>query len=264
MKATDVEASWLRPAEVPFHRRIQDVAGRVHAEQRWGLTDFLTPREAYIATAVARREDLVIATYGGYPYAERIRMLLMPDNWYPQDEDFAVTVLQVSPDGAGGQITHGEVMGSLLGTGVERRKIGDIAVSDGRAHVVTCSDIVPYLLAHWRQVGRRSVAVSPVSASDVIWAEPIYVRDIITVPSLRADAIVAHACHWSRAQSQEAVESGHISLNFTPLTRPDEIVQPGDLLSVRGFGRVKVYEVIGETRKERRRVEVGVLRSNRA
>jgi RNA-binding protein YlmH len=54
-----------------------------------------------------------------------------------------------------------------------------------------------------------------------------------------------------------------VSLNFAPLEKPDVQLEEGDLLSIRGFGRVRVLALEGESKKGRTRVQVGILQSDR-
>ncbi|MDQ0190986.1 hypothetical protein JI721_00945 [Alicyclobacillus cycloheptanicus] len=249
--------SWIREAERPFVRRAEDWAARVDARGSWVLTDFLSPREQMLALSVGRREGLFAAGWGGYEGAERQRMLLMPGDWQPQHADFQVAALVLE---AQEPLAHGAVLGSLLGTGVDRRKVGDIAVLGAKAYVAVCRDLVPHLQAELRQVGRSSVSLTPVNEA-LAWPPTVYEPVVISVASLRLDTVVAQACHWSRGRAQAAVEAGQVSLNHTPCEHPDEVVQPGDTLSVRGFGRIRILQRLGTSKKERERLEVGVLRS---
>ncbi|MCL6431558.1 MAG: hypothetical protein K6V36_11975 [Anaerolineae bacterium] len=147
---------WLRPEEQPFWRRAQDWLEQAAARQTWRLTDFLNPREQQLLTELAQQRGWVTAAFGGGPGAERCRVFLMPDDWQPQEEDFQVTVLSVT---AARPLSHGSVLGALLGTGLDRRRVGDIAVSGCQAWAAVCSEVVEYLLGQWRHVGREPVQV---------------------------------------------------------------------------------------------------------
>ncbi|MCL6548876.1 MAG: hypothetical protein K6T30_08205 [Alicyclobacillus sp.] len=248
-----------RASELTFVRRASEWVKRVLQRQRWELTDFLSPPEQVLLEQVANAGGAEVAFGGGTPHAERRRALIMPDNWYPEDEDFQVQALRVDGLDAA-DASHGSVLGSVLGTGLDRRKVGDVALVSGTAWVWVCADVVPYLLSEWRSVGRSQVRPAPdVGPPD--WRGPAYERQLISVRSLRADAVLAQACRWSRERAQGAIESGAVSLNFAEFAKPDEPVTEGDVLSVRGFGRVKVLSVVGWSKRDRQRVEVGVLRS---
>ena len=55
----------------------------------------------------------------------------------------------------------------------------------------------------------------------------------------------------SREEAKAAVAVGLCSVNHQPVLKPERLVQPGDLLSFKGRGRVRFTETGGETRKGR-------------
>lgn len=248
-----------RPVERLFVRRVEDYVTRVNARGQWQLTDFLSPREQELAVGRAQAAELVAASYGGYDAAERHRLLLMPANWYPEAADFEIVTLSVLADES---ITHSAVLGALLGTGVERRKVGDVAVDGARALIALDRVISQHVCQELHQVGRVPVQVSAADEG-VTWPAVVYDTVALSVASLRLDAVVAAACHWSRARAQGAIQAGRVSVDHVETNRPDESIEVGDVLSIRGFGRVRVFETAGVSKKGRIRLVVGILPSQR-
>jgi RNA-binding protein YlmH len=250
--------AWVRESERPFLRLAEDWAERVSAQGSWVLTDFLTPREEYLAKSVAARMGHVVETSGGHEYAERKRMLVMPDQWYPTPSDFEIDCLKL--EALDGEIHHKDVLGSVLGLGVQRKTIGDISIVRRFAYVFVARQMTHFVYDELHRVGRTTVSVTKEDEAPKL-PPPAYEDRDITVASLRLDAVIAGACHLSRSQAQTAVERGHVTLNFREAVSRDE-VDEGDILSLRGFGRVKVVEAMGATRRDRIRLRVGILRSN--
>lgn len=256
-------SDWIRPSERPFVRRVDDWTERVRSGGSWVLTDFLSPREQALVAQHVQSTGLMIEGYGGYDGAERQRMLLMPDDWHPEPEDFQIALLEVGAAQPTEPLNHGSVLGAVLGTGLERRTIGDIAiVSETSAYLAVTRELQSHLRQSLLAVGRQAVWVNHLQ-TDALWPAVTYDAVTLSVASLRIDAVLAQACHWSRSRAQDAVAGGHVSLNHTPCDRTDESVQPGDVLSVRGFGRVRIIQELGETKKERTRLEVGIIRSRK-
>lgn len=73
----------------------------------------------------------------------------------------------------------------------------------------------------------------------------------VTVPALRLDAVLAAGYRLSRAEAQKLIRAGLVKLDHVPELRADARVEAGSLLSARGYGRLRVDEVQGETRKGR-------------
>lgn len=257
---TDRSLGWVRESEQPFVRKARDWTAHVRRDVNWRRTDFLSPREQRLLLSVARHEGCIVRFYGGSEHCERARALVMPDDWMPEHGDFGVKLLQVESFG-GDRLSHGAVLGSLLGTGVDRRKVGDIEVDADRAVVAVCEELESFLRLQWTQVGRAPVSLS--EASSATFQGPAYETAQIQVASKRMDALLAACCHWSRGRAKDEIVAGNVTLNFMEFQRIDEEFEVGDIVSVRGFGRIRVMEEQGESRKGRIRMEVGVVRSGR-
>ena len=81
----------------------------------------------------------------------------------------------------------------------------------------------------------------------------------ITVSSLRLDSILSGAFHLSRGKTAEAIRAGKVSLNSLICIKPDKQVDPGDELSLRGSGKLRILELHGQTKKDRTAVTVGIF-----
>ena len=81
-------------------------------------------------------------------------------------------------------------------------------------------------------------------------------RAVVNVPSLRLDAVLAQTLRLARAKAQTLIRGGAVNRNWAEETRPDVELAEGDVISVRGHGRVKIHAVQGESRKGRLFIEV--------
>ena len=68
--------------------------------------------------------------------------------------------------------------------------------------------------------------------------------------------MLAQTLRLARAKAQTLVKGGAVRVNWQDTERTDLEVRDGDMISVRGHGRVKVHSVQGESRKGRLFVEV--------
>ena len=79
----------------------------------------------------------------------------------------------------------------------------------------------------------------------------------ITVSSLRLDTIISGIHHISRQKSQLFIQQGLIKVNWTTIENHSFECAEGDLLSARGYGRVKILSIEGRTKKDKWRIVVG-------
>jgi len=122
-------------------------------------------------------------------------------------------------------------------------------------------EITPFLLDHWTQAGRETLKVLLYGDKpDVCPDSGEECR--ITVNSSRIDAVIASAFGVSRSVAQEWVSQGKLRKDGLVVSKVDAEVQPDDMISCRGQGRIKLLKCT-QTRKERTAWQIVVFRSQR-
>lgn len=222
-----------------------------------GLTGFLDPGQAGLLQDAARLYGGVkVITWGGHELAERRRALIIPaaNEWAVPE--FNITALFVSLPGREGQPGHRDYLGALIGLGLSREKLGDIVKQDRGAVIFAASEIAPFIRDNLVKVGRFPVEIQP--AGENMPVQPPAVREVmVTVASARLDAIVSRAFNLSRSEAALLVEQGKVRQNWRNQTNPAAVIEPGDTISCRGYGRFKILEAAGSSRKERLRYVLG-------
>jgi RNA-binding protein YlmH len=79
------------------------------------------------------------------------------------------------------------------------------------------------------------------------------------VASPRIDAVSAGILKPSREQIKKHLDSGGVLLNYLPVSKSGKELFPGDIVAVRGAGRFRLVEVVGETKKGRTRIRAEIL-----
>ena len=220
-------------------------------------TDFLSPAEARSAADLLHAAAIHDgwAFDGGYARAERRMLCFLPDWQDVPDAQELMTALRVRWHETD-ELTHRDLLGSLMALGVVRGKIGDILVSPGAADVIVCADAADYLIGEWTHAGRVKLAAQAV-ALDALAVPELKVREIRdTVATLRLDAVAATGFSMSRAKAGELIASGRVQLNYRETTKGDASVAQGDVVSARGLGKFELAEVGGLSRKGRTAIVV--------
>lgn len=214
-------------------------------------TDFLSPAELRGAEELlhAARYHDGWAALGGYEGAERRMLCFLPD-WQEEPDTDALAALRVRWHETQ-ELSHRDLLGSLMALGVTRGKLGDILVSPQSADVVVCADVADYLAREWTGAGRVKLHAGPV-ALDALAVPERRTREIRdTVATLRLDAVAATGFALSRGRAAELIASGRVQLNHRETVKPDAPVRAGDTVSARGLGRFDLAEVGGQSRKGR-------------
>ncbi len=155
------------------------------------------------------------------------------------------------------RLGHRDYMGTILGLGIKRAMIGDIAVKGKHECEVYCTEAACRVISEQLEgIGRDTVKVSvrPVAPGERI--ERRYEEMLVNVASLRLDCLVRELANVSRESAQRLIASGAVELDHREETAADTRVAAGSTLSVRGVGKFLVGEQQGTTRKDRLRIKV--------
>lgn len=231
---------------------IFDLARLAWDKNRPQTTDFFDPYERKVAQSVLGSIPEVGTLYqGGYKKAERARLIIYPQFYLMETIPSSIRVLEAQGNFSFQEVTHGDYLGSILGTGLKRSKIGDILVLSEGCQVVVAEEVCDYLLANWSQVHRVTISLKEIDQEQLA-VEPERIKEIkATVASLRLDAVAAEGYGTSRSKITREIKAERIKLNWKEVSNPALAISEGDVLSMRGRGRVKVAEIRGTTRKGR-------------
>ena len=231
-------------------KRADDLASRAEKTGSVTHTAFLTPAEQYVLRGFRPRGDCRMVMEGGVEGAERRCAFFLPD-WMDEayfDPSETIRCIRITAHfGAPG---HRDYLGALLGMGVGREWIGDILIEESVAHILCIQSVEAHLLGI-EKVGRCGVKTAAV-ALEAVPVPDRRVKEIsFTVQSPRLDAVLSGLFHLSRTQAAERIRAGDASLNYTECLRPDAEIRPGDVVSLRGYGKAEVTDLGGQSRKGR-------------
>ncbi|MBR1685355.1 MAG: hypothetical protein IJ708_09490 [Clostridia bacterium] len=199
------------------------------------------------AVHVARESAVALQTFGGYEAAERVQPCFFPED---ADPVFTAQWVKIEWNTRFAHPTHPELLGSLMGLGIDRAYFGDLIALEDAAYLY-CLDTVAFRLPNeWTQAGRHTIRVSPIDALPDI-ALPAGETITLTVPSLRLDALLAAGLKLSRAKAQDLIRQGDVMINHVENLHTDAVLREQDLISVHRRGRIRLSEVRGLTRKDR-------------
>ncbi len=220
-------------------------------------TDFLSPPELAEAQEIFQRlTEVHLTVWGGYPQAERQRAAIARTEIPLEPTEIPLTLLSIAGNFLFDTATHRDFLGSLLGTGIVRDKVGDIIVLGERgAQAIVVPELVEFLETSLNQV--RSV---PVQTRQIEWSE-LRIRapkkkEMTTVEaSLRLDAVASAGFGMSRSKMVTLINPGDVRVNWKPMKQASHTLKAGALVAIRGKGRLEIGDIM-VTKKERYRVSL--------
>ena len=218
-------------------------------------TDFLSPAQQAMAMDMLRTAGISDTAYvrlGGYDDTERALLLFLPDWLDAADAEGQSPIRCLRAQfRADEKLTHRDFLGSLMGMGIIREKLGDILVSPDSADLMVLDTVADFLLQSWNTAGRARLNVSEIEPGHLHIPEVRCEERRDTVSSLRLDAVCATGFRMARGKAAALIESGRVQLNWRECTKPDRQVSAGDTVSARGFGKFELTEIGGLTKKGR-------------
>ncbi len=209
-------------------------------------TDFLNPHEVYLAKSVLNRftDEISYEVDGAHERAENCIIYIYPS----YETDILKEDIDIFRFPSISTIKHSDVLGSVIGLGIERKKIGDILVGTKYTYFFVKNEISNFIEFNLNKISRYNINLEKVDdVSDLPKIEYIY-KDII-VASLRLDNVISGCLNISRTQSKNKIKSREVKVNYSVEDRSHIEVSERDLISVRRFGRFQIDEFLRETKK---------------
>ncbi len=236
----------VSPEEKRFFARMTDLAEKADRTGCAVFTPFLDLRQRELALQAVSGVITRPILYGGYPEAERVMVGLSPYGSMEETE-FPLLSLDFTVHG---EFDHRDVLGSILGLGLERDRVGDILLFEGGFRVFVAEKTADFVTGQLTRIGRGLATFTP-GAGDGVAVGPRFEQRSDTLASSRLDCVVAAIANCSRSEAMERIERGTVEVNHRTVLKATAQPEAGDVLSVRGKGKFRVDDLSGVTKKGR-------------
>ncbi|MGN1480835.1 RNA-binding protein [Porcipelethomonas sp.] len=234
--------------------RISDMT--VLAERRGMVySPFLNSREC----AVAERELKRIVCknycfYGFFENAERKMLCIYEEYFRPENTDFPLKCLTFTFRKEN-VLTHRDFLGALMALRIKRETVGDIVINEGIAQIAVSDSVKDVIMSDIRKIGSVGVSVYDDCQTKLERTENF--REIKgTVASMRLDGILSLALNVSRSKAVGIIKGIGAEINYFPKYECTCHLSQGDVFSVKGYGKFRLEEVSGITKKGRIHITV--------
>ncbi len=227
-------------------RRINDIFSLCDKYHTPKFSHFLDEREQ----TVISNEMPYAFMFGGYDGAERRIIGAFPDWIEPGAAEFPIKLLTFKKR-YDKPLSHRHYLGTILSLGIDRDRVGDILADDNGAYVFVCEDIAGFIKDGISKIAGVGVEIEISDCGEIKIPEKKFAEMNVICASMRLDAVVAAALNKSRNEAKAIILSGKAAVNHIDTVGVDYILKEGDLLSITGFGRVRISVIGGKTRSDR-------------
>ena len=152
-------------------------------------------------------------------------------------------------------------MGAFLGLGLERKKMGDIIINNDQIQIYTTKDIALYVQTNLVAINRANIRLEEVSLNESLERNDIWKEQTHSVSSMRLDILIKEIYRISRNKAAQLIKREQVKVNFKTVSDQAMTVLEADLISVRGYGRSRIIEIGGMSRKNKTFVTSAVLKT---
>ena len=221
------------------------------------FTNFLSLREQDLVRRLFQG-NLKLVFFGGFPEAERNIACFLPDYWtedqlWGQEGPIAcIHATYFQED----RLSHRDFLGGLVGSGIRRDAVGDISVYPSGCDFFLTAELAPFVLQNFQQAGRSRLHLDQIPLRQAKIPQPVTQTLQDTLASPRLDSVIGAGFHIGRSQAQTHVTAGRAFVNGALCEKPDRQLRPGDIVSVRSLGKIRLTEIGNPTRKGRLPVRI--------
>lgn len=238
---------------------VEDLIFSVQKNKTERVTSFFDPAQQQLVEDIVKQYNgIKYDKFGGYGDAERLMFYIYPfteeidqKKWYN-----AIKVVKITWNAKYYRVSHRDILGAIMGLGIQRHKIGDIIIQSEVGYVFTLSDIAPFIFSNLIYIGKASVNTE-ICNYDQIYIDPPKIKLIkATVSTLRLDSIASAGFGISRNKMVPTIRSGAVKVNWTEVDKPNFVLKEDDMISVQHMGRIRLAAIGKFTKKQRINVTI--------
>lgn len=247
--------------EEQLEKRFQELAERCWRQGSYIFTNFLDlDGQNRFSRVRSSLPPVPVTLFGGAEGCERQVLCFGDENFCGYPAAFPISCLKIAPlnHRFAEPLTHRDYLGALMALGMERELLGDIILREDAAYLFCIDRVAPYITDNFVQARRTVLTcekVDALPAGDLFRLE----KRTAQLTSERIDALIAHVYKFSRADAQALFPQGKIFVNGRLTQDSSYTPKPGDIVSIRGIGRLRYTGVESLSKKGKCNVSVEVF-----
>lgn len=239
-----------------LEKRFIELADRAELRCCNTFSDFLNTEEQ--GTLCALHFNINLRLFGGYDDAERC---IAAFGYDLEDCCYPISIIKAEPVSLkfADKLSHRDFLGALMNLGIKREVLGDIVIKDNIGYIFCLSSIAEYILQSLGKIKHTTVKCSFIDELPDTAVKKPEEKHLI-VASERLDVMVCAVYNFSRNAVKELFVSRKIYVNSRLCENFSYIPKENDIISVRGHGRFVYNGILGNTKKNRLLISVGIYK----
>ncbi len=237
---------------------LKDLANRSYERGIYTYSEFLgVSDQGILDTHRDEFEFSGYSLYGGHELSERCIACFGNEEQlgYPPTYPVSIVLLRPLAEKFSEELSHRDYLGALMNLGIKRETLGDIRIVKHDAYVFCLDEVSSFICLELTRIKHTQVRGEVVTA-DIPELAVTLQEESYPVSSLRIDVVMAALCKKSRKEILAFFEKGEVLLNGRIITKNADLLKPGDVFSVRGFGKFRLEGIGGTSKRGRTYIRV--------
>lgn len=242
-------------------RRAIDRLERVVENHSIEYTDFLDPYQRKLCHSFLNRfKEVSYFEEGGLENSERKSIVMYQSYMNKNDIEIPISALRISGNFKFKELGHRDYLGALMNLGIKREKTGDILIHKNYGDIIILKELTDYIKYNLEMINKEPVSITEIDISELVDVEEEYIERNIIVSSFRLDVFVSAICNISREKGLFLIKGEYVKVNWQTIGIASKEVYEGDMISIRGYGRIKINKILGKTKKGRNNVSIKIIK----
>lgn len=221
-------------------KRFKELANKSYNAGIFVFTDFLGLAELSTFSEIKKEISFVeFKEFGGAEGTQRVMIRFGSPGDVGYEIPFPISIIKAEPVSMkfADKLTHRDFLGAILNLGIERSTLGDIVIIDNVGYFFAKEDIADYIVSSLSKVKHTDMKLKIIEElpdCDLYKTEPRRIQ----ANGERLDAVIAKVFGMSREDSQTLFKKKLVFADGKNIENTSYIPKSGEVISVRGFGRM--------------------------
>ena len=187
-------------------------------------------------------------------YSEKKLVMIAPKDYDVSFMEFPLVYFKINGENKFRELLHKDFLGTIMSLGIKREIMGDLIVKNNICFGVIIDEKYGIINKEITKIGNVPVKIEEILQNEIPESEFKIENHLLS--SLRIDSFVSAVTGLSRQKSVEEIEKGNVLLNYNLEKNKSTEIKEGDILTIKKYGKFKFYEIKGESKKNKIRINV--------
>ena len=187
-------------------------------------------------------------------YSEKKLVMIAPKDYDVSFMEFPLVYFKINGENKFRELLHKDFLGTIMSLGIKREIMGDLIVKNNICFGVIIDEKYGIINKEITKIGNVPVKIEEILQNEIPESEFKIENHLLS--SLRIDSFVSAVTGLSRQKSVEEIEKGNVLLNYNLEKNKSTEIKEGYILTIKKYGKFKFYEIKGESKKNKIRINV--------